>query len=114
MSENTEYETLKAERDAALNTCSLIAEALGITGAVAGDTIAQVQQLVGENAELKANARAVAINAADNIAYAIFNLSDKTLDSLMPGISDTTCPTDSALIAERDLRQFAARMRGNS
>ncbi|EKN3634283.1 hypothetical protein OZ698_000765 [Yersinia enterocolitica] len=50
MSENTDYETLKAERDAALNTCSLIAEALGITGAVAGDTIARVQQLVAENA----------------------------------------------------------------
>ncbi|HDL7807342.1 TPA: hypothetical protein PXP49_001598 [Yersinia enterocolitica] len=48
MSENTDYETLKAERDAALNTCTLIAEALGITGAVAGDTIARVQQLVGE------------------------------------------------------------------
>ncbi|MGH1594069.1 hypothetical protein ACRBEJ_08600 [Yersinia proxima] len=27
MSENTDYETLKAERDAALNACSLIAEA---------------------------------------------------------------------------------------
>ncbi|MGT3216390.1 hypothetical protein [Yersinia enterocolitica] len=52
MSENTDYETLKAERDAALNTCSLIAEALGITGAVAGDTIARVQQLVGESASL--------------------------------------------------------------
>ncbi|HEN3621456.1 TPA: hypothetical protein U5E34_002270 [Yersinia enterocolitica] len=49
MSENTDYETLKAERDAALNTCSLIADALGITGAVAGDTIAKVQQLVAEN-----------------------------------------------------------------
>ncbi|WP_145516114.1 hypothetical protein [Yersinia aleksiciae] len=43
-------EHLVAERDAALNTCSLIAEALGITGAVAGDTIARVQQLIGENA----------------------------------------------------------------
>lgn len=50
MSENTDYETLKAERDSALNTCTLIADALGITGAVAGDTIARVQQLVGENA----------------------------------------------------------------
>ncbi len=50
MSENTDYETLKAERDAALNTCTLIADALGITGAVAGDTIARVQQLIGENA----------------------------------------------------------------
>ncbi|WP_145555811.1 hypothetical protein [Yersinia canariae] len=49
MSENTDYETLIAERDSALNTCSLITEALGITGAVAGDTIAKVQQLVAEN-----------------------------------------------------------------
>lgn len=54
MSENTDYETLKSERDSALNTCSLIAEALGITGAVAGDTIAKVQQLVAESAALKA------------------------------------------------------------
>ncbi|WP_145561101.1 hypothetical protein [Yersinia mollaretii] len=43
-------ERLIAERDAALNTCTLIAEALGITGAVAGDTLARVQQLVGEKA----------------------------------------------------------------
>lgn len=52
MSENTDYETLKAERDSALNTCSLIVEALGIKGAVAGDTIAKVQQLVAESASL--------------------------------------------------------------
>ncbi|EPB4297703.1 hypothetical protein [Yersinia enterocolitica] len=45
-------EHLVAERDAALNTCTLIAEALGITGAVAGDTIARVRQLVGEMAAL--------------------------------------------------------------
>ncbi|HEN3669198.1 TPA: hypothetical protein U5E27_000736 [Yersinia enterocolitica] len=44
--------SLEAERDAALNTCTLIAEALGITGAVAGDTIARVQQLVAESASL--------------------------------------------------------------
>ncbi|MCW6523040.1 hypothetical protein NFB71_09110 [Yersinia ruckeri] len=48
MSENTEYETLKAERNAALNTCTLIAEALGITGAVAGETIARAQQLIAQ------------------------------------------------------------------
>lgn len=52
MSENTDYETLKAERDAALNACSLIAEALGITGAVAGDTIAKVRELVAEKSSL--------------------------------------------------------------
>jgi hypothetical protein len=44
--------SLEAERNAALNTCTLIAEALGITGAVAGDTIARVQQLISENAAL--------------------------------------------------------------
>ncbi|WP_227729060.1 hypothetical protein [Yersinia proxima] len=42
--------SLEADLNTALNTCSLIAEALGITGAVAGDTIARVQQLIGENA----------------------------------------------------------------
>ena len=56
MSENTDYETLKAERDAALNTCTLIAEALGITGAVEGETIARVKQLIGENAALRSGA----------------------------------------------------------
>ncbi|HDL7029568.1 TPA: hypothetical protein PXM33_000064 [Yersinia enterocolitica] len=63
MSENTDYETLKAERDSALNTCSLIAEALGITGAVAGDTIARLQQLVGENAALTDKAASELSNA---------------------------------------------------
>lgn len=40
---------IEDQRNAALNTCSLIADALGIAGAVAGDTIAKVQQLVAEN-----------------------------------------------------------------
>ncbi|EKN6244582.1 hypothetical protein DVQ40_12425 [Yersinia enterocolitica] len=104
--------SIEAERDAALNTCTLIAEALGITGAVAGDTIARVQQLVSEISELKTDARDVAIGAANSIAYAIFNLSDKTLADLKPDITETTGPTDSALIAERDLREFAASLRG--
>lgn len=103
---------LENERDAALNTCTLIAEALGITGAGAGDTIARVQQLVSEISELKTDARDVAIGAANSIAYAIFNLSDKTLADLKPNITETTGPTDSALIAERDLREFAASLRG--
>ncbi len=63
MSENTDYETLKAERDSALNTCTLIADALGITGAVAGETIARVQQLVGENAALTDKAASELSNA---------------------------------------------------
>ncbi|WP_244942287.1 hypothetical protein [Yersinia rochesterensis] len=56
-------EHLVAERDTALNTCSLIAGALGITGAVAGETIARVQQLVGENAALTDKAASELSNA---------------------------------------------------
>ncbi|HHS7123543.1 TPA: hypothetical protein ACTM63_004106, partial [Yersinia enterocolitica] len=41
---------IEDQRNAALNACTLIADALGIKGAVAGDTIAKVQQLVAENA----------------------------------------------------------------
>lgn len=43
---------IEDQRNAALNACTLIADALGIKGAVAGDTIAKVHQLVGENAGL--------------------------------------------------------------
>ncbi|WP_052730606.1 hypothetical protein [Serratia liquefaciens] len=50
-------------------------------------------------------------DAANKIAYAVFNLSDKSLDDLNPGLCDTTCPTDSALLAERRLRAFAAELR---
>lgn len=55
--------SLKTDLDAALNACTLIAEALGITGAVAGDTIARVQQLVGENVALTDKAASELSNA---------------------------------------------------
>ncbi|EMW1976382.1 hypothetical protein AAEP88_003105 [Yersinia enterocolitica] len=55
--------SLKTDLDAALNACTLIAEALGITGAVAGDTIARVQQLVGENTALTDKAASELSNA---------------------------------------------------
>lgn len=67
----------------------------------------QVRALTAE----KENARDVMLYAANNIAYGIFNLSDKKLSDLKRGLSDTTCPTDSALLAERELRSFAARIR---
>lgn len=51
---------IEDQRNAALNTCTLIAEALGITGAVAGDTIAKVQQLVAENAGMKKSLNSIA------------------------------------------------------
>ncbi|CNI13128.1 hypothetical protein [Yersinia mollaretii] len=89
MSENTNYETSVADRDSALNTCTLIAEALGITGAVAGDTIAKVQQLVAENAALK-NSYAnylteQNLQAAPNVSpEAAFNHCVKWVDVMCP------------------------------
>lgn len=59
----TTIASLKTDLDAALNTCTLIAEALGITGAVAGDTIARVQRLVGENTALTDKAASELSNA---------------------------------------------------
>lgn len=54
---------IEDQRNAALNTCTLIGEALGIKGAVAGDTIAKVHQLVGENAVLTDKAASELSNA---------------------------------------------------
>lgn len=42
--------------------------------------------------------------AASDISYAIFNLTGSDLSRLQPGVVETTDPTDTALIAERNLR----------
>lgn len=73
--------------------------------------VAALQEQVRALAAEKENARDVMLYAANNIAYGIFNLSDKKLSDLKRGLSDTTCPTDSVLLAERELRSFAARIR---
>ena len=46
---------------------------------------------------------------ANDIAYAIFNLADKKLSDLKPGIIETTDPADSGLIAERTIRAILAQ-----
>lgn len=46
--------------------------------------------------------------AASDISYAIFNLTGSDLIRLQPGVVETTDPTDTALIAERNLRAAAA------
>lgn len=46
--------------------------------------------------------------AASDISYAIFNLTGSDLSRLQPGVVETTDPTDTALIAERNLRAAAA------
>ncbi|HHZ4751350.1 TPA: hypothetical protein ACWDIM_004337 [Yersinia enterocolitica] len=128
MSENTDYETLKAERDAALNTCSLIAEALGITGAVAGDTIARVQKLVAENAALKERlAEKVKLPDlywtfdddknpvldADKVIFAIeqagFAVADNSSDRFIAELANRTPATDAAIaeIKAQGVDEFA-------
>ncbi|HDM8407715.1 TPA: hypothetical protein P0O14_000812 [Yersinia enterocolitica] len=124
MSENTDYETLKAERDAALNTCSLIAEALGITGAVAGDTIARVQQLVAENAALKAEncihdfiiaAVKDLVRESDGVTGWHRNDDVATWDEVLPELSHSETPATNQMINEikaQGVDEFADNWQG--
>ncbi|HDY4931581.1 TPA: hypothetical protein RPG34_003413 [Yersinia enterocolitica] len=109
MSENTDYETLKVERDAALNTCSLIADALGIKGAVAGDTIAKVQQLVAESAALKAEnciqdfiiaAVKDLVRESDGVTGYHRNGDVATWDEVLPELSHSETPATTQAINE--------------
>ncbi|MDN0109418.1 hypothetical protein [Yersinia mollaretii] len=108
----TEY--LVADRDSALNTCTLIAEALGITGAVAGDTIAKVQQLVAENAALK-NSYAnylteQNLQAAPNVSpEAAFNHCVKWVDVMCPTPTTTQALNE---IKAQGVDEFADNWQG--
>lgn len=101
----------KAESDAVRVALGFSADADDVSPSDLVDAIVALQEQVGELAAEKENARDVMLYAANNIAYAIFNLSGKKLIDLKRGLSDTTCPTDSALLAERELRSFAAPIR---
>ena len=54
-----------------------------------------------------ADQREVMRQAAADIAYAIFNLTGADISRLSPGVVESTDPTDTALIAERNLRAAA-------
>ncbi|HHH0510823.1 TPA: hypothetical protein ACPZF0_004408 [Yersinia enterocolitica] len=122
MSENTDYETLKSERDSALNTCSMIAEALGITGAVAGDTIAKVQQLVAESAALKAenciqdfiiSAVKDLVRESDGVTGWHRNGDVATWDEVLPELSHSETPATTQALNEikaQGVDEFAAEM----
>lgn len=124
MSENTDYETLKAERDAALNTCTLIAEALGITGAVAGETIAKVQQLVAENAALKAenciqdfiiSAVKDLVRESDGVTGWHRNGDVATWDEVLPELSHSETPATTQELNEikaQGVEEFAGNWQG--
>lgn len=101
----------KAESDAVRVALGFTADADDVSPSDLLDKLAALQEQVRSLSAEKENARDVMLYAANNIAYAIFNLSDKKLSDLNRGLSDTTCPTDSALLAERELRSFAARIR---
>ncbi|HHH0171996.1 TPA: hypothetical protein ACPZI6_003966 [Yersinia enterocolitica] len=109
MSENTDYETLKSERDSALNTCSMIADALGITGAVAGDTIAKVKQLVAESAALKAenciqdfiiSAVKDLVRESDGVTGWHRNGDVATWDEVLPELSHSETPATTQALNE--------------
>ncbi|ELD3228465.1 MULTISPECIES: hypothetical protein [Enterobacter cloacae complex] len=55
-----------------------------------------------------AEQREIMRQSASDISYAIFNLTGSDLSRLQPGVVETTDPTDTALIAERNLRAAAA------
>ncbi|QEL46707.1 hypothetical protein [Enterobacter sp. LU1] len=65
------------------------------------DELEAAQTLIDEQREIMRQ-------AASDISYAIFNLTGSDLSRLQPGVVETTDPTDTALIAERNLRAAAA------
>jgi len=75
----------------------------------AGWTEAHGQEARAEAAEKRiSEQKEVMRQAASDISYAIFNLTGSDLSRLQPGVVETTDPTDTALIAERNLRAAAA------
>lgn len=59
-----------------------------------------------------ADQREVMRQAAADIAYAIFNLTGADISRLSPGVVESTDPTDTALIAERNLRAASLKIEG--
>nr|WP_154927512.1 hypothetical protein [Pantoea agglomerans] len=79
---------------------------------VRGDELEkQRDALAAENAALKHEVAGEMLRAANDIAYAVFNLADMKVTDLKPGVIESTGPAETALIAERNLRDFAAQLR---
>lgn len=79
---------------------------------VRGDELQKERDaLAAENAALKKDCSDEMNGAANDIAYAIFNLADMKVTDLKPGIIESTGPAETALIAERNLRDFANQLR---
>ncbi|WP_337020863.1 hypothetical protein [Pantoea anthophila] len=71
---------------------------------------AQRDALAAENSALKHEVAGEMLRAANDIAYSVFNLADMKVTDLKPGVIESTGPAETALIAERNLRDFAAQL----
>lgn len=70
------------------------------------DVLVLLDELEAKDKQI-AEQREIMRQAASDIAYAIFNLTGSDLSRLRPGVVESTDPTDTALIAERNLRAAA-------
>ena len=50
---------------------------------------------------------------ADDLAYVAYNIDGSKLDDLAAGLSESTCPSETALIAERNCREAISRVKGS-
>ncbi|CQH42041.1 hypothetical protein [Yersinia frederiksenii] len=94
MSENTDYETLKAERDAGLNTCSLIAE-----NAALKERLAEKVKLPDLYWTFDDDKNPVL--DADKVIFAIeqagFAVADNSSDRFIAELANRTPATDAAI-----------------
>lgn len=74
----------------------------------------KLDAVLAENVALKEQCAGEMSRAANDIAYAIFNLADMKMTDLKPGIIESTGPAETALIAERNLRNATARLRAET
>lgn len=110
MSENTDYETLKAERDAGLNTCSLIAE-----NAALKERLAEKVKLPDLYWTFDDDKNPVL--DADKVIFAIeqagFAVADNSSDRFIAELANRTPATDAAIaeIKAQGVDEFAAEMK---
>ena len=51
---------------------------------------------------------------ADDLAYVAYNIDGSKIDGLAAGLSESTCPSETALIAERNCREAISRVKGGA
>ncbi len=51
---------------------------------------------------------------ADDLAYVAYNIDGSKIDGLAAGLSESTCPSETALIAERNCREAIGSVKGGA